>query len=249
MYKYSVLTCLFGRYDNLWEIQDKRDDVEYICVTDDDELTSDTWTIKKADDFILSLPFINQWTYIRYHPFEFVTSDICFYIDGSIEIVKDFTEVLMNPFINSNKEYGTLIHPWRSNISEETSYWVNYKKYKTQSPVYEWLTKNNYKVNGLLQSTVILQKNTRMTNMINNRTWELCHQWTNSTEIDRNNQCDLTYVINTLFYDDDRFMPLSPQVICSDYMHWRMHATGDYWGWDGYNSATVFDKENYGLSI
>lgn len=250
-YKYSILTCLFGKYDNLWEVKEKRDDVEYVCITDDPNLKSDTWSVVLADKNLLSWPFVNQWTYIRYHPFEFVSSNVCLYVDASIDIVKDFTKELIEPFIESNYEYGVLMHPWRYNIAEETMKWVSDKNYPPviAEKIINYLSENNYNVNGLIQSTILLFKNTKDTNIINNRTWELCHQWSDSTEIDRNNQCDLTYIINSMYYDSPKIMFMSSQVICSDYMHWRQHSTGDYWGWDGYNSAIAFNKRDNGISL
>lgn len=251
MKKYSILTCLFGNYERLQEVKDYRDDVEYICITDNRDLTSVTWEIKMADKFILSLPFVNQWTYIRYHPFEFVNTDVCLYIDASVEIVKDVTVCLMEPFINSEKEYGVLIHPWRRTINEENNAWVTERGYGIENvqKINKWLCDNKYNVNGLIQSTIILQKNTQMTSIINNRTWELCHQWSvNVGIIDRNNQCDLTYIINTLFYDSDKIDFYSIETIKSDYLRWKVH-DGTYYEWDGKNSAVVFDKENFGKKI
>ena len=67
-------------------------------------------------------------------------------------------------------------------------------------------------------------------------------------EIGQNNQCDLTYIINTLFYDSDKIDFYSIETIKSDYLRWKVH-DGTYYEWDGKNSAVVFDKENFGKKI
>lgn len=251
MYKYSVLTCLFGKYDGLCEVKKTNPDVEYVCVTDIDDLVSKTWKIVKANKIHRSLPFINQWTYVRYHPYDFVNSDVCIYVDGSIDIVDDFTDKLMMPFINSEYEYGVLMHPWRSRISDDNDVWVQQRDYNPslRDKINNYLSDNEYDVNGLIQSTILITKNTKDVSIINDTTWELCHQWTFNTEVDRNNQSDLTYVINTLYYDSPKIMFMSPQVINSDYMHWLEHGTGNYYGWDGYCSEIAFDKYNKGIEI
>ena len=228
MYKYSVLTCLFVKKGNLMEINDKREDVEYICVTDDKTMKSDTWTIILVDDFILSLPFINQYTYIRYHPFEFVSNDICVYLDASIRVLKDFREEIVEPFVKGGYEYGISLHPCRKSISEETHKWTTDKGYPIEqaTKVVQWLANTEEKTNRLFQSGLLIHKNCRTTNFINNRTWELCHQWGKGAEIDINNQCDLTFVLNHFFDNSDKIMVLPSQVIYSNYLQITHRLTG-----------------------
>ena len=46
MKRYSVVTYIFGDYEKLREIQGTLDpDAEYICITDNPDLKSDTWQI------------------------------------------------------------------------------------------------------------------------------------------------------------------------------------------------------------
>ena len=42
--KYSILTFIIGKnYEKVHEISNKQEDVEYVLVTDDNELKSNTW--------------------------------------------------------------------------------------------------------------------------------------------------------------------------------------------------------------
>lgn len=98
--KYSILTCVFGE-DKLKEINNPDKDVEYVCVTDNKSLVSETWKIiyVPADN---NHPICN-WKYPKFHPFEFVTNDICIYVDATIEINSN-----LNPIAYSfNSEYYT----------------------------------------------------------------------------------------------------------------------------------------------
>jgi len=44
-YRYSILTFIFGNYECLREVQDKKEDIEYVCITDNKYLVSSTWKI------------------------------------------------------------------------------------------------------------------------------------------------------------------------------------------------------------
>ena len=45
-FKYTILSFIIGKnYERVHEIKNKQDDVEYLLITDDPELESDTWTV------------------------------------------------------------------------------------------------------------------------------------------------------------------------------------------------------------
>lgn len=52
-YKYTILTFIIGKnYELLHEIVNKQNDVEYVLVTDDKELKSNTWNIVYDEDLL-----------------------------------------------------------------------------------------------------------------------------------------------------------------------------------------------------
>ena len=86
-YKYSVLTCLFNRYEiNIREPEEYDPDVEYVMVTDDPELLklNTMWKIVLIDSLFETYGGYAKSFYVKYHPFEFVSSDVVLWIDGSI---------------------------------------------------------------------------------------------------------------------------------------------------------------------
>ena len=48
--KYIVYTALFGKYDKLLEIHNMNKHIDYICFTDNKDLTSRTWNIIYVND-------------------------------------------------------------------------------------------------------------------------------------------------------------------------------------------------------
>ena len=48
--KYIVYTALFGKYDKLLEIHNINKHIDYVCFTDNKDLTSKTWNIIYVSD-------------------------------------------------------------------------------------------------------------------------------------------------------------------------------------------------------
>lgn len=226
MPKYSILTCIFGGYEFVREIINPDPDIEYIMVTDNKELKSETWTV-------LYYPYLSdfpegpdRWAYIRYHPWEFVNTDICLYIDGSVQI-KDNPINILKEFEESSWEYGALEHPIVNTIEAEVDRWAYYGYYgyscEDAGRVHDYLNRIGYKdVYGLLQSTILIYKNTKLANTINSHTWTTMFLWGKFPNVDRINQTTLTYAVHKMAWQDDRFILLNPANMwsrCFDYCY------------------------------
>lgn len=176
-YKYSVITAIFGEYEMVREIQDPRDDVEYVLVTDNPNLVSTTWKIKLVDSFFDGMSGYAKSFYVKYHPFEFIESDVFLWIDGSIQIKKDFTEAIMTPFINSNYDLLELTNMVNNIGRWEAGRWaVNgfHGFTEHQRDIIDNLFKDEPWVDeSEVQTTIYGGKNTRLLNMINCRTWDI----------------------------------------------------------------------------
>lgn len=93
MAKFTVITALFGNYECLRDNQYQSNDVDYLCITDNPNLKSNTWKI------IVNPEQINpDWSprkktyYVRYHLFEFCNTPNAIWMDGSIEL-KDVSKI------------------------------------------------------------------------------------------------------------------------------------------------------------
>lgn len=246
--KYSVLTCIFNNYEVLRTPYNPNPDVEYVCVTDNPELKDDVWQIKYLNDIQKLMPENNQWTYVRYHPFEFVSNDICLYVDGSIQLKADFTKFLIYPFVFNDFEYGVMAHLMNQTIQDDVETWRTTRGISNSESdnALRLIKDTNYDVKGYIQSGCLLYRKGKVADIINNATWDLCYKLSDTPgTVYRNNQLALTYVINKMFYMDERIMIMSPLCLNSDYLqiyfHNDRHTAWDIdWDPDYPNGELVF---------
>jgi len=112
---YSILTVNTNHYEKIHEVQNPNPNVEYVCVTDDETLTSKTWKlIYKKDIWFLD---------VKHNVFDYVSTDVCLWLDGSYQITDDPTEEFVMPFIKSDKEMMISLHNWRTNVFDELCQW------------------------------------------------------------------------------------------------------------------------------
>lgn len=229
-YKYSILTCIFGGYESLKEIKDYRADVEYVCVTDDHELKSDQWKIVYEDDFFNKLPAVDRFAYVRFHPFNFVTTDVCVTIDASEEILRDFYDPIIKTFLENGYEYAVTPHYKNETLFDDIEDWRMIRGYKDGD--YERILgifgDDVYNVHGEVQGGFIIHKSTPYANKINEMTWELCHAISTDNSADRNFQIELSYVVNKICNDESKIMLIHPYIFESTFIrHWTHN--GNYW--------------------
>lgn len=176
-YKYSVLTCIFNNYEVIREIPNPRPDVEYVLVTDDPNLKSNVWKIILVDSFFKDMSGYAKAFYVKYHPWEFVESNAFIWIDGSIQILEDFTDDVMMPFINSNYELMELVNTITNQGDWELNRWCENEFHgfnKEQCDLAKKLfTGEPWHDETQVQTTIYAAKNTRLVNLVNNRTWDI----------------------------------------------------------------------------
>jgi hypothetical protein len=156
-----VYTCITGNYDSLIEPQFITPDYDYICYTDNPNLTSVNWEIREMPKATENLDNIRKNRYIKLHP-HLLLSDyhISVYVDGCISIKEDLSKFVSSCDLQTN-EIAIPTHPLRQCIYEEAKACVSCKKdtfthinpqiqrYKTEG------FPNNY---GLTQNNVMVRK-------------------------------------------------------------------------------------------
>ena len=225
-YRYSVLTYIFGSYEIPHEIENKRDDVEYVLVTDNMELKSSTWNVVYWKGNDRDNPF-DKVCYVRYHPFEFVSTDICVKIDGSIFIKDGNLDAIINRF--NGHEMCLMIHPARNIIRDEYSAWVRLRKYDIAhaNNVYSSLVHlgmdESYR--GLYQLSFSIQRRDDVTKSLNDITYSFVRFLGKAGHCERLDQTIFSFVMNNYFRYID-VMPVSEDLItASRYMQWCLHGT------------------------
>lgn len=229
-YKYSVLTCIFNGYEIVRDIPNPREDVEYVLVTDDFNIKSDTWKVKYIDSFFDEMSGFAKAFYVKYHPFEFVESDNFIWIDGSIQIKDDFTEEIMEPFINSNYEILELVNTIYHQGDYELNRWAENKFHgfnQEQCDLAKRLFKDEPWVDETQpQTTIYAGKNTRLLNLINNRTWDIMRR-------DSGNEHDITIlympqrgkVLSKYAWNSHKVYFLDSNTLFSKYFDYCFHKT------------------------
>lgn len=224
-YSYSVLSYGFGGYEKIREVQNPDSDVEYIYVTDDPNASSETWQIV-YDPTLEGLSNYDKVYKVKYHPWDYVSSDIVFRMDGSVQILQSLHPIISH-FNNNNLDIEIMVHPYRSTVMREYQAWVqarglNPKKaerFEKFLKLSDW--DKNY--HGLFETTICLERKTDKIIALNNDVYDFIMFMNEGFEdMDKNDQCYYSYIVNR-FYSDVRMIPLSEQVIHSRYLQWCKH--------------------------
>lgn len=246
-YKYSVLTFVFGTYEKLRDVNcEIESDVEYVCVTDNENLKSDTWKIIVDHDLDDKGVFDKCFS-VRYNPFKYINSDTCVRIDGSIGIFKSLTP-LIDAFNKSGCDACFMLHPYRDNIIVEYNTWIKYRNFpfeRAEKHV-NFLTRIGYDFNkrGMIEIGFNICKKTKLTDDINRVMYSTMKYLGDENDIDRLDQTVITAILDRYFPDINIFF-VGEDIIHSDYMKWFAHNTDDEIGYSPMHVLTphFFNKE------
>lgn len=224
--RYTVMTYLFGGYEDLKEIEKKDEDAEYICITDNPELKSETWKIITAADGE-DLDGFEKTLLVRYHPFHFCNTDIVITVDASVKIL-DSLKPLVDDFEAGYYEYGVIPHSVRNNFLDEYNEWIQTRDYNAQRAMenLQFFQKYMYPINGnkdgLIQATVIIQHRSPVAIAIDEMTFRTCKFLANHVGVERIDQIVLTFVLNAFFsYVPTMFF--AEDCLHSSLMQWHDH--------------------------
>lgn len=212
MKKCAVITFLFNGYDLLREPLIVDVNVDYYCLTDDKNLSSNIWKciyITELDDKKL---LGTQKTYMaKYSFYKYIPTNYEYFItiDASIEIANSLKDII-NIMDEKKYDIGISMHNYRSIWNEEYKQWVNHrgldKKYvdifnKFSSAVgYDANSKT-----GLIECTMKIYKNIPIIKLFIQEVYNTI-SFTNNFE-DKNDQCYFTCIfgryiefVNTLYF-------------------------------------------------
>lgn len=221
--KYTVLTYIFGDYELVQEVEHKDPLAEYLLITDNPQLTSNTWTVICDDK--LQGPVMEKCYYVRFHPFEYAHTDTVVRIDGSIQMKKPLTQ-LLQAFDKGKFDRCLMIHPVRNNFAQELDCWVAGRGYKREvaDRCLKMMQGFGYKLDykGMFQGCFEIVRNTPVNHDINNLTFALM-KYTGGDEIDRLDQHITTFVIHTQ-HRDLKVLPVSEHIVTDGrWMQWYYH--------------------------
>lgn len=178
--KKIVYTCILGDYDTLYSPLIITDNTKYIVFSDNKNITKevDSWEYKTIPKKIREICHNNDILinrYIKMHPKElFPEEDYALYIDGSIRVISDITDVFNK--INNKTGLGMHVHRMRNDVYEEAKACINSKlgdKKKIKELIQKYKKEVFPEKYGLFEATIIASdlKNRNAEEILNNW-WE-----------------------------------------------------------------------------
>ena len=223
--RYSVLCYIINNYENVKEIIQKDPNAEYILVTDDKNLKSNTWTVI-YDESLLSLKSTFDRCYaIRFNVFKYCHSPICVYIDGNVQVNKPLTP-LIDKFEDGKYDMCMMPHPLRYDFISEYKAWITQRGYSIEQAqkFFKLLndTRYSFDYKGFFQGTFKIVRNDKTNADFERLSIAFMKYLGTEDAIERLDQTVYSFVLNNWFYDK-KILPVSEQILRSDYMTWFWH--------------------------
>lgn len=225
--KYSFLTFIMGEnYELVHEIQNKRDDVEYILVTDNKNLKSDTWKVVYDERLLQFKTPFERCFRVRYNAFDYISTDICITVDGSMEI-KGNIDPVVREFVKNDYDICLMPHPFRYEFSSEYQAWVKQRGYPPEKAkkFFELLKISNYDPNfkGLIQLCFSIKKRgNKKSKALDDMVFSFLEWLSVDSDFERLDQTVYSFVLNTWF-KDMKILPVSEQIVRSEAIQWYCH--------------------------
>lgn len=243
MKKYSVLTFVFGNYENIREPKTVDPNCEYVLVTDKEMPVNTKWTVKRIPSYLDAADGFTKSFYVRYHPFEFVTTDTCVVMDGSIQINKSLWPIV-HDFMISNKDACFSINCTVQNSYDEFKYWMQHRNYPAKQARKSVLFMRalgyqpSYK--GTIEATFKICRNTPITTALNTIVYSSLEKLGGSNlHVERLDQTILTAILCTKFKHMSVY-PVSRQIYQSSYMTWCKHHSDSCYTKDMANISNLY---------
>lgn len=159
--KRVIYTVIFNDYDILLPIN-VMSECDFICFTDNKNITANGWIIRCLSKEISSSNYINRLIKIQPHLF-LPEYDQSLYIDGNIEIIKD-PDTLFDKYLNNGITIALPKHPFRNCVYQEATHLLNSRRFtflfKEKLSLQILRYKNSFfpENNGLTENNLILRE-------------------------------------------------------------------------------------------
>ena len=234
--RYTVLTYIIGEYEPVHEIGEKDPDAEYLLVTDNPEIKSETWDVIVDKKLQGPAPF-DKCCSIRYNSFRYCHTDICLRIDASVQIYRS-TKWLIDEFEKGMYHMALMPHPLRNDIRDEYAVWVNTRNYPREQAerCLEAMEARGYDFayRGLFQTGFAIMRRSELTRKLNQEVFDWLKELGADGKIERLDQTVFSCVVN-MEYSNLKVMPVSEQIFHSEMM---VHC---YHGADVENAVPPYD--------
>lgn len=173
MNKICVYTCITGNYDNLIEVQNIEDGIDYLCYTNNRKIKSKTWSVKYISDNTLTNAELNRKIKILGTE-ELKKYSQTVYIDGNFTISGSIKSLLEKKANLTKYDFIGFKHSVRNSINEEMLACLIYDKeiIENISKLNEFYTKEKFPDTfGLIEASILIR------NFNNNKLNECMKLW------------------------------------------------------------------------
>lgn len=242
--KYSLYTYNIAGYEIIHEIPEQclNPEIEYLYITDDHSITSDTWNVVYVDDLTGST--FDKCYQLRFFPFKYCHTDIVMRIDGSMAINKDVMP-LFKAFESGDYDCAMMIHPTRATMYDEYAAWAYQRNYPVDeaNKALNFMAANGYDVQhykGLFQGNFSIQRKNEIILNSNSETYNVLKAIATAPDtIHRIDKTIWTFVLNT-HYPTLKIMPVGQYICFNHYFNWCSHGTDMVMHYDSRNDITPY---------
>ncbi|MDF0533018.1 DUF616 domain-containing protein [Shewanella sp. A32] len=170
--KRLVYTVIFGGYDTLNDFDFTPTDVDYVCITDDPNLQSNSWKIVYVEKESIEDPILLNRMY-KFFPYKFFEYSESIYLDGNISVKSD-----LNFIFDKYLSLGDIAipkHPFRTCIYQEAKECISIGKADSQQ-VNSQMSKYKYEGFpqnfGLFENNIIVRRHSKLVINLMDSWWE-----------------------------------------------------------------------------
>lgn len=223
--RYTVLTYIFNGYEKVHEIREKDPDADYVLVTDNPMLKSNSWRVV-VEKFDRRSAFGKCYE-VRFHPFRYAQTPVVVRVDGSIELRKSL-KPLVDAFEEGGYDRCLMIHPHRNTFPEEYGVWVRTREYPlTQSAKCLMMMQRmgyDFDYKGLYQGCFEILRDNQVNRDVQDLTFGLLCLLGHGGKIERIDQTITSFVLNRFFADKIKVMAVEEDIITDGkLMQWYLH--------------------------
>ena len=215
----------FNGYEQFREPDNVDPECEYVYVTDQN-ISSSTWNVIN-DSSLNGLSTFDKCYAVRFNLFNYVSTDVCMYIDASMRI-NDSLKPIYNQFVDSDMDLGLVIHD-KNNVFDEYQIWLNERNYSYEQYLKCMAMFNaaNYdpKYKGLYAGGFRIVKKTDMTEKLDTAVYTILKKLGTNGVIERLDQTIYSFVLNKWFMTQFKIMPIHTNIYKSRYLTWMCHGT------------------------
>ena len=214
--KKVIYTCITGKYDSLIEPSCINHEYDYVCFTDNIELSSDVWDIRSLPDEVKDLSQVKKQRYIKINAHKFLSEyDLSVWVDGNVLVRGEINELLSETLTPDCSVYVPK-HPSRNCIYSEAKACISMRKdvSKNIDPQIKRYKKEGFPEKyGLLQSNIMI----RLHN--NEDCIKLMELWSNEV-VNGSHRDQLSFNYSCWKNQDVKIKYLDSKIYESKWFHW-----------------------------